>query len=55
MNKKSVNRTEVYCRQKNSYVTFCMLLTKDDMPYNLEFSLNIIMLITTERRDKRKM
>jgi hypothetical protein len=51
---KSLKRSEVYYRQKNSYVIFCMLLTKDDMSYNLEFSLNIIRLMKTERRGKRE-
>ena len=55
VNKKLVKRTEVYYCQKNSYVPFRMLLTRDDMSYNPEFSLNIISLIKLERRDKRDM
>jgi len=55
VNTKLVKHTEVYYRHKNSYVTFCMLLTRDDMSYNLESSLNITRLIKLERRDKRDM
>jgi hypothetical protein len=55
VNTKLVEHTEVYYCQKNSYVTFCMLLTRDDLSYNLESSFNIIGLIKLERRDKRDM